>query len=89
MFNLFLSLVLFRFLCFSRSAVVAVAAAAALTKSSDCKPQQITAIGNRLLDWFSVIMADSRKQKQHLPKSKSNFQNIIIFRFGRQRALHM
>lgn len=48
------------------------------TKSSDCKPQQITAIGNRLLDWFSVIMADSRKQKQHLPKSKSNFK-IIVF----------
>uniref|UniRef100_T1GRP0 Uncharacterized protein n=1 Tax=Megaselia scalaris TaxID=36166 RepID=T1GRP0_MEGSC len=25
------------------------------SKSNDCKPQQLTAIGNRLLDWFSKL----------------------------------
>lgn len=37
----------------------------------ECKPQQLTAIGNRLLDWFSVIMAESKKRRQHVQKSKS------------------
>lgn len=39
-------------------------------KSFECKQQQLTAIGNRLLDWFSVIMADSKKRRQHFQKSK-------------------
>lgn len=43
------------------------------SKSNDCKPQQLTAIGNRLLDWFSVIMADSKKRRQHNQKSKAHF----------------
>ncbi|CRL07372.1 CLUMA_CG020349, isoform A [Clunio marinus] len=38
--------------------------------SSECKQQQLTAIGNRLLDWFSVIMADSKKRLNHEQKSK-------------------
>ncbi|XP_023171066.2 proteoglycan Cow isoform X2 [Drosophila hydei] len=42
-------------------------------KSAECKPQQLTAIGNRLLDWFSVIMADSKKRRQHSQKSKAHF----------------
>lgn len=42
-------------------------------KSVECKPQQLTAIGNRLLDWFSVIMADSKKRRQHAQKSKAHF----------------
>uniref|UniRef100_A0AAG5CTP2 Proteoglycan Cow n=1 Tax=Anopheles atroparvus TaxID=41427 RepID=A0AAG5CTP2_ANOAO len=43
-------------------------------KSSECKPQQLTAIGNRLLDWFSVIMADSKKRRQHQQqKNKVHF----------------
>uniref|UniRef100_A0A182W0L6 Thyroglobulin type-1 domain-containing protein n=1 Tax=Anopheles minimus TaxID=112268 RepID=A0A182W0L6_9DIPT len=43
-------------------------------KSSECKPQQLTAIGNRLLDWFSVIMADSKKRRQHQQqKNKIHF----------------
>lgn len=41
--------------------------------SPECKPQQLTAIGNRLLDWFSVIMADSKKRRQHSQKSKGHF----------------
>ncbi|XP_055632203.1 proteoglycan Cow [Toxorhynchites rutilus septentrionalis] len=44
------------------------------TKSIECKPQQLTAIGNRLLDWFSVIMADSKKRRQHQQqKNKIHF----------------
>ncbi|XP_055847611.1 proteoglycan Cow isoform X1 [Episyrphus balteatus] len=43
------------------------------SKSVECKPQQLTAIGNRLLDWFSVIMADSKKRRQHNQKSKAHF----------------
>jgi len=43
------------------------------SKSAECKPQQLTAIGNRLLDWFSVIMADSKKRRQHSQKSKAHF----------------
>lgn len=44
------------------------------TKSIECKPQQLTAIGNRLLDWFSVIMADSKKRRQHQQqKNKVHF----------------
>lgn len=43
------------------------------SKSPECKPQQLTAIGNRLLDWFSVIMADSKKRRQHNQKSKAHF----------------
>lgn len=31
-------------------------------KAGECKGQQLTTIGNRLLDWFSVIMADSKKR---------------------------
>ncbi|XP_058061606.1 proteoglycan Cow isoform X2 [Anopheles bellator] len=43
-------------------------------KASECKPQQLTAIGNRLLDWFSVIMADSKKRRQHQQqKNKIHF----------------
>ncbi|XP_020817679.1 proteoglycan Cow isoform X2 [Drosophila serrata] len=43
------------------------------SKSPECKPQQLTAIGNRLLDWFSVIMADSKKRRQHSQKSRAHF----------------
>lgn len=45
-------------------------------KTSECKPQQLTAIGNRLLDWFSVIMADSKKRRQHAQKSKGLIDKI-------------
>lgn len=45
-------------------------------KSFECKQQQLTAIGNRLLDWFSVIMADSKKRRQHFQKSKGNIKRV-------------
>lgn len=48
-------------------------------KQAICKPQQLTAIGNRLLDWFSVIMADSKKRRQHPQKSKSKNTNNLWF----------
>jgi hypothetical protein len=35
-------------------------------KAVDCKPQQLAEIGNRLLDWFSVIMSDSKSKKKIL-----------------------
>ncbi|KAG5673696.1 hypothetical protein PVAND_003719 [Polypedilum vanderplanki] len=35
-------------------------------KSIECKPQQLSEIGNRLLDWFSVIMSDSKNKKKIL-----------------------
>lgn len=45
----------------------------ATSTSVECKAQQLTAIGNRLLDWFSVIMADSKKRRQHSQKPRGNF----------------
>lgn len=48
-------------------------------RSIECKPQQLTAIGNRLLDWFSVIMAESKKRRQHIQKSKSEIINSRLF----------
>lgn len=50
-----------------------------------CKAQQLTAIGNRLLDWFSVIMADSKKRRQHSQKPKGILiaaNASISIRFG-------
>ena len=46
-------------------------------KAAECKPQQLTAIGNRLLDWFSVIMADSKKRRQHSQKSKGKIHSSM------------
>lgn len=51
----------------NKSSQKADAAAAAAV---ECKATQLTAIGNRLLDWFSVIMADSKKRRQHSSKPK-------------------
>uniref|UniRef100_A0A336M2U4 CSON010918 protein n=1 Tax=Culicoides sonorensis TaxID=179676 RepID=A0A336M2U4_CULSO len=40
---------------------------------TECKPQQLTAIGNRLLDWFSVIMTDTKKRHTRIEKTKVHF----------------
>lgn len=45
--------------------------------SVECKGQQLTAIGNRLLDWFSVIMADNKKRRQHSQKPKGKIDKKI------------
>lgn len=42
-------------------------------KVSECQPQELTTIGNRLLDWFSVIMTDTKKQKRRIAKSEARF----------------
>lgn len=34
-------------------------------KKSECSQDQLVAIGNRLLDWFSVIMFDSKKKPSY------------------------
>lgn len=39
----------------------------------ECQQQELTAIGNRLLDWFSVIMTDTKKQKRRIAKSEAHF----------------
>ncbi|XP_055312590.1 proteoglycan Cow [Sitodiplosis mosellana] len=39
----------------------------------ECAPQELTTIGNRLLDWFSVIMTDTKKQKRRIAKSEAHF----------------
>lgn len=52
------------------------------TKPTECKPQQLTAIGNRLLDWFSVIMADSKKRRQHVQKPKGFNSSIFCVYFA-------
>lgn len=44
----------------------------------ECKAQQLTAIGNRLLDWFSVIMADTKKRRQHSQKPKGNSNGMHL-----------
>lgn len=48
------------------------------TVPAECKAQQLTAIGNRLLDWFSVIMADSKKRRQHSQKPKGNLRGNLL-----------
>lgn len=49
---------------------IATSSSSATAATTECKAQQLTAIGNRLLDWFSVIMADSKKRRQHSAKPK-------------------
>uniref|UniRef100_A0A0A9YA40 Testican-3 n=2 Tax=Lygus hesperus TaxID=30085 RepID=A0A0A9YA40_LYGHE len=34
-------------------------------KATDCPPAALQAMGDRLLDWFSVIMADSKRRQTH------------------------
>nr|XP_023016994.1 proteoglycan Cow [Leptinotarsa decemlineata] len=38
-----------------------------------CSPAALQAMGNRLLDWFSVVMADSSKRRRMKNKSKVHF----------------
>ncbi|XP_057338958.1 proteoglycan Cow isoform X1 [Microplitis mediator] len=41
-------------------------------RNTDCPPSSRPAMANRLLDWFSVVMADSKYRRQHV-KSKGHF----------------
>nr|XP_015838869.1 PREDICTED: testican-2 isoform X1 [Tribolium castaneum] len=42
----------------------------AISPSKQCSPAALQAMGNRLLDWFSVVMADSSKRRRPRNKSK-------------------
>lgn len=52
---------------------------------NDCSPATRPAMANRLLDWFSVIMADAKHRRQH-PKPKGHFtigcQSEVRWMFG-------
>ncbi|XP_050298806.1 proteoglycan Cow [Anthonomus grandis grandis] len=45
----------------------------ALPISKQCSPTALQAMGNRLLDWFSVVMADSNRRRRPKNKSKALF----------------
>jgi hypothetical protein len=33
--------------------------------SKECSPSALQAMGNRLLDWFSVVMAEAKRRRTH------------------------
>lgn len=43
--------------------------------SNDCPPTALQTMGNRLLDWFSVVMADTKRRRQH---SKTKGEYFIL-----------
>lgn len=45
----------------------------ALPLQKQCSPTALQSMGNRLLDWFSVVMADSSKRRRPRNKSKDHF----------------
>ncbi|XP_060524602.1 proteoglycan Cow [Cylas formicarius] len=45
----------------------------ALPVAKQCSPVALQAMGNRLLDWFSVVMVDSSKRHRIRTKSKARF----------------
>ncbi|KAJ8961608.1 hypothetical protein NQ314_005925, partial [Rhamnusium bicolor] len=45
----------------------------AMSPAKQCSPAALQAMGNRLLDWFSVVMADSSKRRRPRNKSKAHF----------------
>lgn len=46
-----------------------------LIPSSKCNQAALQAIGNRMLDWFSVVMSDSSKRRKPRTKSKAHFSS--------------
>jgi hypothetical protein len=44
--------------------------------SKDCPPSALQAMGNRLLDWFSVVMAEAKRRRSH-NKGKGYFLTIL------------
>ena len=41
-----------------------------LSKDGDCSPSSKPAMANRLLDWFSVLMADAKQHRRQFAKPK-------------------
>lgn len=58
----------------------------AISPSKQCSPPALQAMGNRLLDWFSVVMADSSKRRRPRNKSKGE-RNINCFYFVAKRGV--
>lgn len=50
-----------------------------ISSKFECKQQQLTAMGNRLLDWFSVIMADTSKRRKQSEIPKGNDERPELF----------
>lgn len=51
----------------------------ALSPAKQCSPTALQAMGNRLLDWFSVVMADSSKRRRPRSKSKGiHFEFLMM-----------
>lgn len=48
------------------------------SRNTDCPSSSNPAMANRLLDWFSVVMADSKHRRQH-PKPKGRKIHGINF----------
>lgn len=46
------------------------------SRNTDCPTSSKPAMANRLLDWFSVVMADFKHRRQH-PKPKGIRQSIV------------
>ena len=46
-------------------------------KKGECSQDQLVAIGNRLLDWFSVIMFDSKKKPSYHKSVKGKSPHLI------------
>lgn len=45
------------------------------SKNTDCPSSSKPAMANRLLDWFSVVMMDSKHRRQH---SKPKGKDILL-----------
>jgi hypothetical protein len=43
--------------------------------TKDCSPAALQAMGDRLLDWFSVIMADAKRRRTH---NKGKGMNSVL-----------
>jgi sparc/osteonectin/cwcv/kazal-like domain-containing proteoglycan (testican) len=48
----------------------------AISPSKQCSAAALQAMGNRLLDWFSVVMADSSKRRRPRNKSKGKIKTV-------------
>lgn len=46
------------------------------SRNTDCPSSSKPAMANRLLDWFSVVMMDSKHRRQH-PKSKGKEECML------------
>lgn len=48
-------------------------------RKNECSRDQLVAIGNRLLDWFSVITFDSKKKPSYHKKYGKGMSNYLSF----------